>query len=166
MRYIGELLISLFLPAVSTGKTLIHSCSLSLPLTVVSPNRTYCYSHKTATLPATSGWVASVTTEETSCGSTDTPWLLRTKPGQTVNFTLYDFALKSALYNDSTKLLTVSSHCHVYAIFKEKISGRTKTICGGNVRVSSAYETSSNEVEVRIMGGSAARYFVLKYDGE
>ncbi|ELU13375.1 hypothetical protein CAPTEDRAFT_208208 [Capitella teleta] len=131
---------------------------------VITPNRTYCYSRKTATLPSTGGWIAYRTTEETGCGSTETPWVIRTDPGQTLNFTLHDFALKSAIYNDSARYLAAASHCQVYAIFKEKLSKRSKTICGGDTRVSQAYVTSANEVEIRVMVGTAQRYFALEYE--
>ena len=37
------------------------------------------------------GYLASVVTDETGCGSVDSPWLLRTAPGQTIRLSLFDF---------------------------------------------------------------------------
>jgi len=37
------------------------------------------------------GYLASVVTEETGCGSPDAPWLLRAPVGQTIQLRLLDF---------------------------------------------------------------------------
>jgi len=37
------------------------------------------------------GYLASVVTEETGCGSPDSPWLLRAPAGQTIQLRLLDF---------------------------------------------------------------------------
>ena len=39
-----------------------------------------------------SGFLASVTTEETGLGSAECPWLIETRPGQRINLTLHNFA--------------------------------------------------------------------------
>jgi hypothetical protein len=37
------------------------------------------------------GYLASIVTEETGCGSMDTPWLIKAEPGQTIRIRLLDF---------------------------------------------------------------------------
>jgi hypothetical protein len=129
---------------------------------VITPNRTFCYSEKAARLPATGGWLASKISEDTTCGSTNTPWVLKTQPGQTINITLHDYALRSAVSSQPA----APGHCQVYAIIKENASGRSKTICGGLLRTSHVFSTSLNEIEIRMMtGGTAERYFALEYNG-
>jgi len=42
-----------------------------------------------------SGFLASVMTEETGLGSSDCPWIIETQPGQRINLTLHNFAAVS-----------------------------------------------------------------------
>ena len=136
----------------------------SFYLPVESPTRRDCYGSKYMRLSKSHGYIASITTEDTSCGSTETPWLVEAKPGQTINFTLHDFALQGK--NSSTS--AVGPHCHVYAIFKESHARRSSSVCGGRHRVSHAYSSTSNEVQVRILGArsSKPKYFMLEWKSE
>jgi len=65
---------------------------------VETGERTSCRRHKAVRILAgydshrTSGFLASVTTEETGLGSSDCPWVIETQPGQRINLTLHNFA--------------------------------------------------------------------------
>ena len=60
--------------------------------------RASCRRHKAVRIVAgdddqpSSGFLASVTTEETGLGSAECPWLISTRPGQRINLTLHNFA--------------------------------------------------------------------------
>jgi len=43
-----------------------------------------------------SGFLASVMTEETGLGSSDCPWIIETQPGQRINLTIHNFAALSS----------------------------------------------------------------------
>merc|ERR1712002_1231033 len=99
--------------------------------------------------PSTSsGYLVSRFTHDTSCGSTEVPWLLWSNPGQKINLTLFDFGLAPSSINGS---YSSSPHCHVYAIIKEINTGQSVTICGRESRIKNVYVSTSNSVEVRIM---------------
>jgi len=134
-------------------------------------------------VPLPSGYIASVLTGETGCGSTETPWLIEARPGQTTNITMYDFGLKTAHAQNDTKLTATSGgrgglagnsnaalgggNCHVYCIVKERHTGRSLTVCGGSSRVTNVIESRGTSLELRVMPGSVdkTRYFLIKYEG-
>jgi len=54
-----------------------------------------------------SGYIASVMTSDTPhCDGSSQPWLIAGRPGQTVNLTLYDFAIETSI---SARQRTVSA---------------------------------------------------------
>lgn len=136
-------------------------------VSVLTPKPLDCYK-KFAPLTAPSGLLASVTTEKTECGSTDTPWLIKAQSGQTIRFTLFNYALSLEWINGTIAVPQKEKHCHVYVILKERTGqDMGATICGGKTRQEVVHETSTNEVEVRMQlgGTSRKRYFLLKYEG-
>jgi hypothetical protein len=121
------------------------------------------------------GYLASVVTEETGCGSLDTPWLLRTLPGQTIRLRLLDFESASrqqaAAASDGigTSQQQQQRVCQVYAIIKEKSTTRTgETVCASSVREALVYSSVTNSVEVRIVSARKNHknytHFLLKYE--
>ena len=61
-----------------------------------------------------SGYLASIVTDESTCGSIDAPWILKMSKGQTIDLELYDFAVAGRRGADVGD--DVSGVCHVYAI--------------------------------------------------
>ena len=65
---------------------------------VETGERASCRRHKAVRILAgyeghpSSGFLASVMTEETGLGSSDCPWIIETQPGQRINLTLHNFA--------------------------------------------------------------------------
>ena len=65
---------------------------------VETGERASCRRHKAVRILAgydghpSSGFLASVTTEETGLGSAECSWLIETRPGQRINLTLHNFA--------------------------------------------------------------------------
>jgi len=64
-----------------------------LCVVVYLPRRADCVSGRPVPVPATSGYLASLSTGETGCGSTDTAWLIDAGRGQTVVVSMLDFAV-------------------------------------------------------------------------
>lgn len=61
---------------------------------VVSKSKGDCRQSGSVVVPVesdTDQYLASVVTEETNCGSLDTPWTLRAPPGQTIHIRLLNF---------------------------------------------------------------------------
>lgn len=127
-----------------------------------------CQRSTHALLTDTSGYIGSSVTEETGCGTTETPWKVRAEPGQRLNFTLFDFAIANNSFNGEGNLGRGFAHCHVYVILKESEAGRSVTTCGGQERIKQIYTSTSNAVEIRVLTGvsSKSRYFVIKYEGK
>jgi len=60
---------------------------------VVTRRKSRCQDRRAVEVEAVSsgGYLASVVTEETGCGSPEAPWLLRAPAGQTIQLRLLDF---------------------------------------------------------------------------
>ncbi len=125
-----------------------------------------CFGPTPIPIPTQNGYISSLVTRESNCGSMKSPWLIQTQPGQKINFTLYDFALHSRQSGGQGNGNTV---CLVYAnIREEEPSGHSETVCGGRSRVSSTWISSANRVEVRVVGSRPENdgHFLIKYDGQ
>ena len=113
-------------------------------------------------LNSTSGYLASVVTEETQAGSIRCPWVIKGQPGQTVNITLYDFAASTSP-SSSSIFVDCSS---VYATVKEPGIMSTHRICNGDRRIRLAYKSFTDTVEVRVFTeeeSQGRKYFILHY---
>ena len=113
------------------------------------------------------GFLASVTSDETGCGNADTPWAIQAHPGQRINITLIDFT------PDSSRVLTSSDGvrrtCRVYATVREGKGHRSSTICGGNGRVRTVLVSKNDAVEIRIISSQHPAKpinFILMFQGK
>jgi len=114
-----------------------------------------------------SGYLASIVTEETSCGSTDVPWVLRASPGQQIRLRLYDFAITNRERDQLADQLP--RVCQVYAVIKEKPSRGSETICGSEDRESHKYTSVTHQLELRMVAASASSskkksYYMFQYE--
>ena len=127
------------------------------------------------TAATSTGYLASIVTEESGCGSLDTPWLLRALPGQTIRLRMYDFAIAS---RDRTQPGSIPRVCHVYAVVKERTIRASDTVCGGDQREVNMYTSTTNQIEVRMVAASSPTsqaaiqkkaqrntYFMFMYSG-
>ena len=138
---------------------------------VVSPNRTRCHGGIQAP-QVPSGILSSDITQRTGCGSPNAPWQIKVLPGQRVNLTLFDFG---RVPNDTTSpgvnQVNRNSHCHVYAIVKEKKKTKSRTICGAaasETRERNIFVSEGNEIEVRLVTSQRTKdggQFLVKYEG-
>lgn len=141
---------------------------------VVLPGETRCYGPSAGTLVTAQGegYVSSYVTQQTSCGTTESPWLLRAKVGQKINVSLIDFTSLSLGMSSSGGSGTsgASDVCVVYATIRDGNGQLTQTVCGGiGKRLSHVFTSVSNSLEVRLVGklqqSKAEGYFLLKYAG-
>lgn len=101
--------------------------------------------------------LANAVTMETGVGSADCPWIIQVQPGQTINVTLHDF--ERGPQN--------SDICYVYATLKEAgRMSRSVTVCGGEERTRHVYTTTSNTLEIRMLGSNQRRHFLLEYSSK
>jgi len=144
----------------------------------MSPERRLCHSLRPVVVTAKSGFLASTVSADTGCGTGDSPWLVTLRPGQRINFTLYDFttaqppddpapAGRAVPAANSTSAGSSngggggssgadSRLCRVYATVRETNGARAVTVCGGQVRQRPAYVTLGHVAEVRLSTASAS----------
>ncbi len=94
-------------------------------------------------------------------GGEHCPWIIKQRPGQRINLTLYDFGV--------TRRSSQGSVCQVYAQVKERGLAADITICGSSVRHKVVYVSETNLIKVSV---SDSPYdtdpvrFLLSYEGE
>lgn len=84
---------------------------------VVTPDVSSCRQRSPLLLTSTSGYLSSYVTELTGCGGIDSPWRIRTAPGQTLNITVFDFSSSPAsgsVSGTANHGLGKTSACQVY----------------------------------------------------
>ena len=87
-------------------------------IAVFWPKKEECRGSDFARPTATSGLLASTVTDNTGCGSAETPWILSVPKGQRINITLHDFSAIMMTMNSSREAVKIRQHCHVLAIIK------------------------------------------------
>lgn len=58
---------------------------------VISADKQDCQSHRPLVVTNRTGYLASLTSAETGCGTSESPWYIEALPGQRINITLFDF---------------------------------------------------------------------------
>ena len=111
------------------------------------------------------GYLSSFVTQQTGCGNTESPWLLKVGQGQTINITLIDFTSTNSEYPLENDHL-----CNVYATIKDGNGAVTHTVCGGRGRkVTPVFMSVTNNVEIKIASKLAPAkndgQYLLKYTG-
>ena len=66
-------------------------CTQACFLSVVRPERHICTRSDFVEVTAQEGTLANVVTYDTSCGGHRSPWLIKARPGQRINITMWDF---------------------------------------------------------------------------
>ena len=149
----------------------------------VQTARDFCiYPRPTPVSSPTSGFLSSLVTELTGCGSVLTPWSVVVRPGQTVRLTLYDFAVarqRNAAGVGSTSTDgeggSQTHSCPAYAVLREPTSrtkssrtGRNVTVCGGVARRSVVYVSVGNKVDIGLERADHVVYgahYLIEYQG-
>ena len=146
----------------------------------VQTARDFCiYPRPTPVSSPTSGFLSSLVTELTGCGSVLTPWSVVVRPGQTIRLTLYDFAVarqRSKTGGRSTSIhgegASPKHSCPAYAVLRERTKSprpdRNVTVCGGVARRSVVYVSVGNKVDVGLERADHVVYgahYLIEYQG-
>ena len=113
----------------------------------------------------TEGYISSYITQQTGCGNSENPWMLRVGQGQIINLTLIDFTNMRTVPQAGNEHL-----CAVYANVREGDGVITHTVCGGRgKKISSVFVSVTNVVEIKITSKSNQikndAQYLLKYTG-
>ena len=146
-------------------------CICSIAVAGDSPMR--CAEHAPITLTSQSGYLASVVAMETGVGGSDCPWRIEVHHGQQVNLTLINFSRVGFRHPTEVDGSTPPAPnlkakvCYQFANIREKRSSRMLTECeGGGARISHAYTSSTNQIEVEMVTGKVHKiYFLLHFKG-
>lgn len=129
-------------------------------------------------LTMSSGYLSSIISDVTGCGTAQWPWSVVARPGQTIRVTLYDFGLRSARRHLATSehtttrrpTTTESSSCHLYAVLSESATNHSNiTVCGAQQRLSFIMTTASNQLNVVFAHQDTVLHrtprFLIHYEG-
>ena len=139
-------------------------------VTVFTPDVEECSSHRPVHVTNHTGFLASITSAETGCGTSEAPWSIEALPGQRINITLLDFAgsdvVSSSADQTSDGLARV---CRVYATIRESSDKRSMTVCGGESRVKTVHVSSEHQVELRVISSHSPPQpvsFIFRYQSK
>lgn len=113
-----------------------------------------------------SGYISSLVTSDTGCGSAECPWRIAVEPGQRIRVTLHDYGSPSSGTSIASSSPTL---CTVYAVLKEGNPPKSMTVCGGTpVRHREVHISQTNILEVRILKKSnqEENHFLLHYESK
>jgi len=130
------------------------------------------------------GRIASVSTQDTRCGTRDIPWLIEAAPGTRINVTLTDFNAprqavvhgasaapsKSSSFLEPPVAAPVPGTCHKYGVILEpattEVPERMHVVCGRRTRLQQVFASQANVVQIQIESRRAnPDYFVFEYKG-
>ena len=119
-----------------------------------------CTSSRPTQIYTTEGMISSQSADTKGCGSSNSPWIISAKPGQTINISIVDFSAESTKSN----MVTCPA---VYGYIRERALGINHTICGGRHREGALYTSKTNTVEIQILSRNTRgdKHFLLKYLG-
>ncbi|ESN90600.1 hypothetical protein HELRODRAFT_166292 [Helobdella robusta] len=120
----------------------------------------------------TAGYLPSILTAESGCGSHEHPWIIRALPGQKVRLKLIDFSMKGTENggeggggSDQKMYLT---NCSVCAIVRDALMQTGTSLCRNYSRNSHVYTSLSHVIKLRIIIGrenDVTPQFVFIYEG-
>ncbi len=115
------------------------------------------------------GFLASVVTDDSGCGGTQSPWILNAQPGQRINLTLIDFSTLSPGNGSVSPRYKDNQFCRVLFTVKDEATSRSVNVCGGDSRKKHGHLSLGHQVEIRILGGQNQEnqvYFLIQFDGK
>jgi len=105
---------------------------------------TDCSGSRSTILAIPEGIISNQSSDTRGCGSTNSPWIISAKPGQTINISIVDFNTEV----DQSNLVSCPL---VYGFILERSLGINQTICGGWYREIAIYTSKTNQVEIYIL---------------
>ena len=117
-----------------------------------------------------SGYISSTALNSTVIGTPQCPWTITVQPGQTIDFTLFDFTLKDSGRDESSSPTggTGSEHeCPVQSVFTESNVPTVKSLCNGSLRQRYLFSSGGHKVRVHFNKFTTnVPLFFLSYEGK
>ena len=109
---------------------------------------------------SSSGYLASITSQDTPCGSGNAPWTLQAQEGQTINLTLIDFSWDEHYSGGAQECQKTYGHILSYA------SDDIIQICGRRSRVQHIDIKPSHHIQI-ILDAAAVidHHFIIRFEG-
>ncbi len=98
------------------------------------------------TLLTSPGTLSSLVTDETTCGSPQSPWVIEGAPGQRINVSVVNFERTASRNNQST-----GGACQLFGHIIERSLNINRSLCGGSTRESHLYTSTSNVIEIHVL---------------
>ena len=139
---------------------------------VVTPNDDSCPKPGNLITTSSDGYISSVVTMETGCGTREKPWKVIVKPGQRINISLYDFGATSGVGENEVAVSRPVTQCRVYAVIRERTVHRIRniTVCGTMSRERNIYISLTNTIEIGLLVSSPKEkespFFLIRYEGK
>ena len=133
---------------------------------VATVDHSICRSCDSVKVTAQTGYIGSVVTDESGCGSAFCPWVLEGRPGQRINITMMDFTVPPG-----AEAVAPPSDCpqfNDYLFLREDRESKSIGVCGGTKRRKHVYITQKHRIQITI--GTAMQrenkgHFLLHYEG-
>ena len=126
-----------------------------------------CHLKERRVLESDEGYLASIVTQETGCGTVSLPWHIHVRSGQRINVSLLDFGIAK---KDPKSALNSQNQCKVYAIIRERMVNRIRniTVCGSVQREKNVYLSMTSQLEIALIPGEqtdSSPSFMISYTG-
>lgn len=118
---------------------------------VATLSNEFCKSCDAAKLPESVGYIASIVSGKTNCGTTRCPWIIEGLEGQRINITILDFSHDYDKH--AQKSITSEKSCSKvsdYVFIKEASTTVSMSICGHSQRKRHLYTSKGSRVEIVI----------------
>lgn len=133
---------------------------------VVTPVTTQCHGEQVVRAVTQWGYLASLTTSETGCGSQASPWIIEAPEEHRINLTLFDFLSFDAR---KTRYFSSDEHCLQYGRVLDVQESSEVPICRTTERVRHIYLSKSNKVSLSLTlhkDDTHQGTFVIRYEGK
>ncbi len=142
--------------------SVLLKCGLTLISVTISDRQ--CRSGSSKKLLTWPGILSSSVTDDTSCGSPQSPWVIEGAPGQRIDISMVNFGWTASNNNHST-----GGACQLFGHIIERSLNINRSLCGGSTRESHLYTSMSNVIEIQVLPSrlrQSKANFLLKYTGK
>ena len=131
-------------------------------ITVGSGSKEECQENQTISLQATSGFLSTLTTDDTGFGSATCPWTITVDPGQRVELVYYNL-------QDSKQTAADPRGCPLFAVVRENGKSRDFNLCEMTSREGHLFTARSNQIQfyfISPVAQSEVPNFIVQYRGK
>ena len=137
-----------------------HISAIFLYPAVYNPSYKQCTRPSTLTATTSAKYLASITSMETGCGLTESPWVLEAQTGQSINISLTSFQYE--VTNNMSQGCGIK-YGYIFDLKTEQIVN----LCSGYQKHSLVYQTSGHQVQILLDKEVVKEYsFIIKYQGK